>query len=262
MSKKKIAEESPNPSADVENLIKIPTSTNPIEAGTVPISKIVQRRNNFRKMTKAQKAALKHSIDLSGMQSFIQVVRNEDGTYGSVDGHHRLAELQERGASSVPVIVLPDTVDKDKADMLMLTFNVSAELVDDEFTNLLTEMLNNGTSKEDVAKSAVVSEELLDQLQKTMQDVEIPEVAPDELPTEGLKQGSAKPKKQPKIKLLVLYPSDPESGDSQHMVATHMETIVSKEARDALKQVGYELEEVEPIWVDNDLDLIELISNG
>lgn len=262
MSKKKIAEESPNPSADVENLIKIPTSTNPIETGTVPISKIVRRRNNFRKMTKAQRAALKHSMDLSGMQSFIQVVRNGDGTYGIVDGHHRLEELQERGATSVPVIVLPEHVDSDKADMLMLTFNVSAELVDDEFTKLLSDMLNNGTSREDVAKSALVSEELLDQLQNQMKDVDIPELAPDELPTEGLKQGTSKAKKPPRIKLILLSPNDPESGDAQHMVATHMETIVSREARDALKAVGYDMEEIEPIWIENDLDLVELLSNG
>ena len=243
-------------------LVTIQTSTNPIEVGTVPIEKLSRRRNNFRKMTKAQKAALKHSIDLSGMQSFIQVVRNGDGTFGIVDGHHRLEELQERGATSVPVIVLPDTVDKDKADMLMLTFNVSAELVDDEFTNLLSEMLNNGTSKEDVAKSAVVSEELLDQLQKTMQDVELPEVAPDDLPVDGLKQGAAKPKKAPKIKLLLIYPLEPneENEGTQRLAATHMDTIISREARDALAQSGCGLEEIEPMWVDNDLDLIEKLA--
>ncbi len=257
MSKKKIEE----PSNDVK-LVTIQTSTNPIEVGTVPIEKLSRRRTNFRKMTKAQKAALKHSMDLAGMQSLIQVVRNEDGTFGIIDGHHRLEELQERGATDVPVIVLPASVDKDKADMLMLTFNVSAELVDEEFTNLLSEMLNNGTSKEDVAKSAVVSEELLDQLQRTMQDVELPEIAPDDLPTDGLKQGAPKPKKSPKIKLLLIYPLEPneENEGSQRIAATHMDTIISREARDALAQEGMGIEEIEPMWIDSDVDLIEKLS--
>ena len=68
--------------------------------------------------------------------------------------------------------------------------------------------------------------------------------------------------RSPKIKLLLIYPLEPneENEGTQRLAATHMDTIISREARDALAQSGCGLEEIEPMWVDNDLDLIEKLA--
>jgi len=247
---KKTTEEAPK-------FFKIPTSTNEIEVGTVPMELLVQRRNNFRKMTRQQKAALKMSLDATGMQSFIQVVRNSDGTFSIVDGHHRRDELIERGAKVAPVIVLPE-MDEQTADKLMLTFNVSAELIDDEFTKLMRDMLDKGIEKSEIATAAVVSEALLDELQKSLEDVEPPDVVEDDLPRD-VKVGTKAGKKPPKIKVLILSPTGPDV-DGLILAATHADTVITNEVRESVAAAGYSIDEAEPVWVEDGLALVEGIS--
>lgn len=250
MSKKKPANE--------PKFIKISTSTNDIEVGTVPMELLVQRRNNFRKMTRQQKAALKMSLDTAGMQSFIQVVRNPDGTFGIVDGHHRRDELLERGAEVAPVVVLPD-IDEASADKLMLTFNVSAELVDDEFTKLMKDMLDKGIAKSEVATAAVVSEAMLDELQRSLESVELPEAeGQDDLPRD-VKSASKAAKKPPKIKVLILSPTG-EGADGLILAATHADTVITNEVRESIAEAGYAIDEAEPVWVEDGLALVEGIA--
>lgn len=246
--------------ANEERFVTIPTETNPITVGTIPMDKLVRRRSNFRKMTQQQKAALQASINASGMQSFIAVVKNDDGTYGIVDGHHRMEELQSRGVKSVPVIVLPNDTSKKAADLAMLSFNVSAEIVDDEFSKLLIDLLESGVDKNEVATAAVVSGGFLDRLQEAL-NLPTPEASPDDdLAREGLKEAAkGKGKKAPKIKVLVLIGTEEGSG-IQGFAATHADVVISKEIRDVLRESGLELDEVSPIWVESDMDLVEKLA--
>ena len=243
-------------------LVKIQTSMNPIEVGTIPMSLLKQRRTNFRKMTKQQRAALKLSMDTAGMQSFIQVVRNDDGTFSIVDGHHRRDELLERGATDIPVVVLPENLDEKAADTLMLTFNVSADLDDTEFAKLLDDMLQKGIAKEQVATAAVISTDMLDQLQNALNEMEVPDAPLDELPNEVKGANATKAKKAPKIKIVHLWPSDPESNMANVLCATHADTVINREVVGALKEAGYDLEEIEPVWFDGPDDMLEKLSES
>lgn len=239
-----------------EKFVTIQTDTNPITVGTVPLAKLVRRRDNFRKMTPQQKAALQASINASGMQSFIAVVKNPDGTYGIVDGHHRMEELTSRGVQNVPVVVLPEQTSKEEADLAMLSFNVSAEIVDDKFSELLIDLMNSGVEKAQIATAAVVSQGFIDRLSEALAAPAI-EAGEEELPTEGLKlPGATKAKKAPRVKVLLL---SNEEG-VQLIACTHAETIISSEVRDMLGSEGLKIDEVEPIWVDNDVALIEKLS--
>ena len=106
------------------------------------------RRENYRKMNEKQKATLRASTDSLGFQSFLVVVKESDGTYGIVDGHHRRDELEAKGATEAPVILLPEGTDPRKADMGMFSFNVSAEVQDEKFASLVLQMLEDGADAE------------------------------------------------------------------------------------------------------------------
>ena len=83
-----------------EKFVKLSTGLNDITVGTIPMSKLGTIRANYRKMNKQQRETLAASVDRFGFQSFVAVVRNEDGTYAIVDGHHRVDELRERADGS------------------------------------------------------------------------------------------------------------------------------------------------------------------
>ncbi|TXH42785.1 MAG: hypothetical protein E6Q97_35175, partial [Desulfurellales bacterium] len=171
MSKKKSDEVpqhvvSGSTSSQDEKFMVLDAGINQIVVGSVPLSKLSKRRPNYRRMNRQQKETLKASVDKFGFQDLITVVREADGSYGIVDGHHRVEELSERGATRVPVVLLPEGTGKVDADLGMLSFNVSAEIVDTEFSAFIKDLMDTGVDAEELRKHATISEAFM----KTLQD--------------------------------------------------------------------------------------------
>ena len=113
-----------------------------------------------------------------------------------------------------------------------------------------------------MATAAVISTDMLDQLQNALNEMEVPDAPLDELPNEVKGTSSAKAKKAPKIKIVHLWPSDPESGMANVLCATHADTVINREVVGALKEAGYDLEEIEPVWFDGPDDMLEKLSES
>lgn len=239
----------------------IQAGVNPITVGSVPLSELSFRRENYRKMNAQQRETLRASTDSMGFQSFLVVVREPDGTYGIVDGHHRRDELESRGATTAPVILLPDNVDRKQADMGMFSFNVSAEIMDDKFGELVLKMLEDGADPEALRLHAGVSEDFMASIQEALAEP-IPGSDGD-LPREGT--GSEKPQRQqkvPAIKVVMVF-SRGEDGSLTPvaMTMTGKDTILSREVREGLEEQGMVIEELEPVWFASGDDLPGLIAD-
>ena len=63
-----------------------------ITVGLVLLSRVHQRRDNFRCMNAQQLAGLRAAVDRIGFQSLVTLNVENDGTFGIIDGHHRFAE--------------------------------------------------------------------------------------------------------------------------------------------------------------------------
>jgi len=168
MAKKSDKVQAAQGSTTEPSFITVQAGLNPITVGSVPLGMLSFRRENYRKMTPAQKKTLRGSTDSLGFQSFILVIKEADGTYGIVDGHHRRDELEEQGAATAPVILLPEGTDPKKADLGMFSFNVSAEIQDDKFAKMVLEMLESGVAPEEVGLHAGVSEDFMKGIQERM----------------------------------------------------------------------------------------------
>ena len=109
--------------------------------GEVPLALLRRRRNNYRKMASAEFAALQASVAKHGFQSLIVVEesKTEPGCFDVIDGHHRWEALEKLGRLTAPVVVIGG-LSKGEADLAMMTFNVSAEILPDEFYALVRDV--------------------------------------------------------------------------------------------------------------------------
>ena len=256
MAKKVEEKKSELGSASEPSFITVQAGLNPITVGSVPLGMLSFRRENYRKMTAAQRKTLRGSTDSLGFQSFILVIKEKDGSYGIVDGHHRRDELEEQGAATAPVILLPEGTDPKKADLGMFSFNVSAEIQDDKFANMVLEMLKEGVSPEEVGLHAGVNDDFMQGIQQMLEEP-VPETATDDLPREGSGDKPEKTKKAPSVKLVMVLSRDGEGNVSPvAFTMTHKDTIISREVREALDGQGLELEEVEPVWFGDESELV------
>lgn len=230
---------------------------NPITVGTVPLGELSFRRENYRKMNEKQKATLRASTDSLGFQSFLVVVKESDGTYGIVDGHHRRDELEAKGATEAPVILLPEGTDPRKADMGMFSFNVSAEVQDEKFASLVLQMLEDGADAEQLRLHAGISEDFMKSVQEALKEPSPELGGEDDLPREG-NDGGPGPKgpKAPKVKIVLVLQRDAEGSASPvAFTMTGEKTIISREVREALEAQNLVLEELEPLWFQSGEDL-------
>jgi hypothetical protein len=148
--------------------------------GEVPTSSLVRRRNNFRRMSPEVAAALKANIERQGFQSLIVVQESTTpGVYEIIDGHHRWEAAQALERETVPVVVLKD-LSKADADIAMLSFNVSADVLADEFYSLVRD-IQAQVGEADLSLLTGLNEDFL----KTL-NTEAPAMIPTELspPTE------------------------------------------------------------------------------
>lgn len=245
-----------------EKFVKLSTGLNDITVGTIPMSKLGTIRANYRKMNKQQRETLAASVDRFGFQSFVAVVRNEDGTYAIVDGHHRVDELRERGSLTVPVILLPEGTPTDRK-LGMLSFNVSAEVQDEELVKLLQELMTEGADSEAIRKAATISDTFMADLEAALHRSGEDAPLGDELDREGsATERKPKKSKDPQIKLLVLLAPAEEGGPLmvQMYCVTPKDTIISREVRQTLEESGVVLDEALPVWVDNEGHLMETLA--
>ena len=124
-------------------------------------------------------AALKANVEKLGFQSFIVVKEGgKPGTYEVIDGHHRWAALESLGRETAPVVVLPKSVSKADADLAMLSFNLSAEILPDEFYELVRDVQAQ-LGEAELAALTGLNEDFLKQL-----NVEEPKVLQAPVPLE------------------------------------------------------------------------------
>lgn len=225
--------------------------------GVVPREKIHFRRDNYRRMSELQRQTLKASVDKFGFQSFLIVKEDGDG-YGLVDGHHRLQELDERGVTSVPILVLPANVDENDATLGMLSFNVSAEVVDDQLVKLLTELQEAGITNAEIAAHATLSERFVDQLQEALKNTPTPESGETELSLEGEGGGKSRKKKSPDVKLVILSTND-ESSETLGFFTMPTKAIIDNAYREALRESNLVLEEIPLEFVEDTNELSNAI---
>lgn len=142
--------------------------------GVIPFDKLVRRRTNYKQMTDTQKKALRANLDEFGFKGFCPVEVREDGTFGMIDGHHRWEELEARGASGLPVVLIEG--DPTRLDLAMFGFNVVGDNKPHEFLDMVRELATK-TSVEDVATFAALSPEFLRDLEEaTQRPIDVPEM--------------------------------------------------------------------------------------
>lgn len=89
-------------------------------------------------MTDQQKETLQASMSRFGFKTLILVAPVEGG-FEVLDGHHRWEQAKERGMEHIPAIIMEDP-DADMADLAMLSFNVTAEIIPDVYLDFLKEL--------------------------------------------------------------------------------------------------------------------------
>lgn len=110
-----------------------------LSVGLVPLSRLVQRRTNYRQMSERDYDALKNAISTFGFSTVIAVRLASDGEhYEVIDGHHRWRAAAELGMNAVPAALV--STDDDMADVAMLSFNVSADVLPDVLMEMLRDM--------------------------------------------------------------------------------------------------------------------------
>lgn len=162
-----------------------------MEVGLVPLSQITTRRDNYRKMSSLQMQALRKSIDRFGFKTLVAVERTKTG-FAIIDGHHRVDVLREKGAESVPVVILEPNHSKDELDLAMVTFNITGDVMPDKFYDLITE-LEASLGLEEVAEATAVSVDFLSELRRAEAAAhEAAEDIPETVTEQGTKKGKGK----------------------------------------------------------------------
>lgn len=137
--------------------------------GLVDITRLEQRRENPRAMSKPEFTALKQSMDKFGFKSFVVVEELAPGRYGVIDGHHRWKAATERGMDRIPVVLLNSDTEKSWADLAMLTFNVTGEPQGDAYIDMLGE-LSKLLGADTTALFTALDENFLATFQQQMDD--------------------------------------------------------------------------------------------
>lgn len=199
--------------------------------GTVDIKDITFRRTNYRKMTREQWRALQASIDKYGFRGFILVEEEEDGKFGIVDGHHRYEALKNRGIKEIPIMVL-DANDKTAADLAMLSFNVSGEIVPDVYFDFIKE-LQEKVEIGELAALTATREDFLSQMEGMLAEDKT-----DITPTDV--KDTSKPKKIKQCRIVQMLNTD--TGIAEFFVVPN-DYILPKELADKCEELGIELAE-------------------
>lgn len=223
--------------------------------GSVPMDRIKQRRENYKKMTAQQLDTLRASVDKFGFQTFLVVTREPDGGYGIVDGHHRFDLLKERGAESAPVVVLPERVTATDADLGMLSFNVQGEIQDEKFMALIKDLMTDADA-EDLRRLATLSPAFMEQLQSLSDEPKFDE--DDEPPRSGEGTTSKGPKPPKPLKEVVLWVVGEAAEDDEEephpvpalAVLLPADAVLSPEVKEALAAEGVvDVTETEIAWL-------------
>lgn len=128
--------------------------------GLVPTESLVRRRDNYRAMDASEMRTLRTSIERLGFKTFLLVAPAGD-KYEVLDGHHRWEAATKAGMAEVPVVVLEGT--EDERDLAMLSFNVTAKVLEDRYMDFLTEMAER-VGAEELAAFSAVDQKLLEDL--------------------------------------------------------------------------------------------------
>lgn len=146
-----------------------------LKVGTVPLETLKQRRTNYRHMDDRSYAALQSSIKKFGFKSFVVVVQGkEQGTFEVIDGHHRWQAARDLKMPNVPVVLL-EGADADGADLAMLSFNVTAEIIPDVYLDFLKE-LDSRVGADTLAAFTGLDDTFLKDLNKTLQEVKVGDI--------------------------------------------------------------------------------------
>jgi len=140
-----------------------------LQIGEVYIKSIKQRKTRFRKMDELQMQALKDSIGRLGPRDPVIVIPGKkSGEWELIDGHHRIDELSTRGYDTTPVVVLTDkegkAVSPADADLAMFSFNVSAELDEKGFFEVIREMREDQIPINEIATATARDKDALEEL--------------------------------------------------------------------------------------------------
>jgi hypothetical protein len=232
-----------------------------LSLGLVKRSRIRFRRDNYRKMTPAQEETLRASIEKFGFQSLVVVTKEEDGLFGVVDGHHRLAELDRMGIAMIPVLILPENVTSVDADLGMLSFNVSAE-IDDRAMMALLKDLSVKVDADELRRHATLSEGFMEGLLASFRDAPPVEVPEEPLSTGGQEAGTRTKKKDPQVKIVVLMKAD-DAGNKTivDFVTMPRKAILSADFRNSLEDAGLFLDEVEAAHVETEEEFGEFLAS-
>lgn len=219
--------------------------------GMVPLTQIKQRRENYKKMTNQQLDTLRASVDKFGFQTFLVVTEEPDGSYGIVDGHHRFDLLKERGAESVPVVVLPKHLTATDADLGMLSFNIQGEIQDEKFMALIKDLMADADS-EDLRRLATLSPAFMEQLHALAEEPKFDE--DDEPPRKGEGAAQKGPKAPKPLKEVVLWVAGEEGPEGPLAPAMAVllpaEAVISPEVKEALAEHGVlDVTETEIAWL-------------
>lgn len=223
--------------------------------GMVPLTQIKQRRENYKKMTNQQLDTLRASVDKFGFQTFLVVTEEPDGSYGIVDGHHRFDLLKERGAESVPVVVLPKHLTATDADLGMLSFNIQGEIQDEKFMALIKDLMADADS-EDLRRLATLSPAFMEQLHALAEEPKFDE--DDEPPRKGEGAAQKGPKAPKPLKEVVLWVAGEAAEDDEEephpvpalAVLLPADAVLSPEVKEALAAEGVvDVTETEIIWL-------------
>jgi signal recognition particle subunit SEC65 len=79
-----------------------------MEVQSIEISKLVPYAKNPNRMTPEKYRGLVAAIDQAGFLQPILVAEFANGSYGIVDGHHRVKAAEELGMTAVPAVVVPE----------------------------------------------------------------------------------------------------------------------------------------------------------
>ena len=137
--------------------------------GEVYISSVKQDRKRFRKMSELQVSALRDSVGRLGPRDAIIVVPGKKkGTWDLIDGNHRLDELRTKGYQTVPVVLLTDksgqVVSETDAKLAMHSFNVTADIDEEGFFEVLGDMQHDGLTVEQIATATARDRDAIEEL--------------------------------------------------------------------------------------------------
>ena len=224
-----------------------------ITVGLVLLSRVHQRRDNFRCMNAQQLAGLRAAVDRIGFQSLVTLNVEADGTFGIIDGHHRFAEAERRGMVLLPALFVH--LNKLDADMGMLSFNISADTNAVAFNSLLNELLQQQAPMAELSSFAGVSE---DYLQMLLDKSATPDLNTGVNPEEVIIQPPRTPKG--KRKHIVLYDTQKRRVvGGVHALPANF--VVSRSLQDHAELFDLLISEVPIVECDNEDDLLHAITS-